>query len=217
MISIGRLSNATAAADYYLTRQADCGLDYYTGAGERRGIWLGRGAQALGLTGELAAHPDDVFRNLLHGRGPDGRTLVSPELRTDPRGLVDARPLIAAMRAADAATTLSGPTAEALERLARRADRSPLASVTLRADHALAAGAAASLDTHQMYAGAGICLDDALAHLDDRVDVRRPGYDVVFSAPKSVSLIYGLADPQVADQVRAAHSQAISQAMGYLE
>jgi conjugative relaxase-like TrwC/TraI family protein len=216
LISIGRLSNATAAADYYLTRQADCGLDYYTGAGERRGIWLGRGAQALGLIGELAAHHDDVFRNLLHGRAPDGQTLVTPELRTDPRGLVDARPLIAAIRAADLTASLSGPPADALERLARRADRSPLTSVTLRADHALAIADAAGLDARQVYA-AGLSLDEALAHVDDRVDVRRPGYDVVFSAPKSVSVIYGLADPQVADHVRDAHSQAISQAVAYLE
>lgn len=32
----------------------------------------------------------------------------------------------------------------------------------------------------------------------------RPGYDMVFSAPQSVSVIYGLADPRVADQVRDA-------------
>jgi conjugative relaxase-like TrwC/TraI family protein len=217
VISIGRLSSATAAADYYLTRQANCSLDYYTGAGERRGTWLGRGAQALGLAGELAAHHDDVFRNLLHGRAPDGRTLVAPELRTDPRGLLDARPLIAAIRAADLATSLSGPPADALERHARRADRSPLISVTLRADHALTLAAAAGLDARQLYAAHGLSLDEALAHVDDRVDVRRPGYDVVFSAPKSVSVLYGLADLQVADQVREAHSHAISQAMAYLE
>lgn len=217
MISIGRLSNATAAADYYLTRQADCRLDYYTGAGERRGTWLGRGAQALGLNGELAAHHEDVFRNLLQGRAPDGRTLVSPELRTDPRGLLDARPLIAALRAAEVASCLSGTAADAFDRLARRADRSPLASVTLRADQALPIAAAVGLDPREVYAAAGPSLDEALAHVDERVDVRRPGYDVVFSAPKSVSVLYGLAESQIADQVREAHTYAISQAMAYLE
>lgn len=219
VISIGRLSNATAAADYYLTRQADCGLDYYTGAGERRGTWLGRGAQALDLRAELTAKHEEIFRNLLHGLGADGQTLVGPELRTDPRGLVDARPLIAAVRTADsaAATTLSGPSTVSLDRLARRADRSPLTSVTVRADHALALGTAVGLDARQVYAAAGIAVDDALAHVNDRIDVRRPGYDVVFSAPKSVSVIYGLADPSIARQVREAHDLAISEAMDYLE
>lgn len=218
VISIGRLSNATAAADYYLTRQAECSLDYYTGTGERRGSWLGRGALALGLAGELTAKHEEVFRNLLHGVGAEGQTLVGPELRTDPQGLVDARPLIAAVRASDAArsTAVSSPC-EALDRLARRADRSPLTSVTVRADHALAIGAAVGLDAHQVYAAADIALDEALVHVNERIDVRRPGYDVVFSAPKSVSVIYGLADPSVADQVREAHTVAISEAMSYLE
>lgn len=48
MISIGVLGNGAKAADYYLGRQAGCEMEYYTGAGERRGEWIGRGATALG-------------------------------------------------------------------------------------------------------------------------------------------------------------------------
>lgn len=101
MISIGRLGNATAAADYYLQRQADCQADYYTGIGERRGAWLGRGATALGLVGELTSRDDETFRGLLAGRHPDGTVLAAPVLRVDPRGRLDARPLVAAVRAAN--------------------------------------------------------------------------------------------------------------------
>jgi ATP-dependent exoDNAse (exonuclease V) alpha subunit len=108
VISIGRLSNATAAADYYLTRQAGCPMDYYTGAGERRGLWIGRGAHALHLTGELTTAHEHVFRQLLHGLGPEGKPLVGPVLRTDPRGLLDARPLVEAIRAADTELLRSG-------------------------------------------------------------------------------------------------------------
>ena len=79
VISIGRLGSAAAAADYYLTRQANCSLDYYTGAGERRGLWIGRGAAALGLAGELTAGHEQVFRGLLEGRAPDGEQLVRPD------------------------------------------------------------------------------------------------------------------------------------------
>jgi conjugative relaxase-like TrwC/TraI family protein len=50
-----------------------------------------------------------------------------------------------------------------------------------------------------------------------RVDVRRSGYDATFSAPKSVSVLMGLADPGVAAQVRAAHTTALSDAVGLLE
>jgi len=46
---------------------------------------------------------------------------------------------------------------------------------------------------------------------------RVAGFDLTFRAPKSVSLLYGLGDLMVAGQVRAAHEQAIAQALGYLE
>ena len=219
MISIGRLSNATAAADYYLTRQAGCPMDYYTGAGERRGLWIGRGAESLQLTGELTTAHEQIFRQLLHGLGPDGKLLVRPVLRSDPRGLLDARPLVEAIRAADAELLRSGNPGHwhAYDTLARRVDRSSLATVSVRADLALALGTAAGVDAHQVYADRGLSLDEALLHVDSRIDVRRPGYDVVFSAPKSVSVVYGLATPEVAEEVRTAHLTAIREAMNYLE
>src|SRR4051812_12302458 len=43
------------------------------------------------------------------------------------------------------------------------------------------------------------------------------GYDLTFSAPKSVSVLYGVAAPDVALQARAAHDGAVAQVIGYLE
>lgn len=219
MISIGRLGNATAAADYYLERQAGCPLDYYTGAGERRGTWIGRGAAELGLTGELTGKGDDTFRGLLAGRGPDGRVLAGPVLRVDPRGRLDARPLIAAVRASEEGFLRSADPGSwhVFDILARQVDRSALASVTVRADIALAIGVTAGVDARAVYEAVGLSVDDALTHLDERIAVRRPGYDVVFSAPKSVSVVFGLAQAEVSQQVRVAHAIAVQQAMDYLE
>lgn len=45
----------------------------------------------------------------------------------------------------------------------------------------------------------------------------RPAFDVVFRPVKSVSLLYGLGDGQVAANVLAAHQEATRQALGYLE
>jgi conjugative relaxase-like TrwC/TraI family protein len=50
-----------------------------------------------------------------------------------------------------------------------------------------------------------------------RVDVRCSGFDVTFSAPKSVSVLMGLGSPQVAEQVRAAHHAALTDAVDLLE
>jgi conjugative relaxase-like TrwC/TraI family protein len=44
-----------------------------------------------------------------------------------------------------------------------------------------------------------------------------PAFDVVFRPTKSVSLLYGLGDAQVAGVVLEAHHQATEQALGYLE
>ncbi len=46
---------------------------------------------------------------------------------------------------------------------------------------------------------------------------RVPGFDLTFSAPKSVSVIYGLGDPDTVRAVRAAHDRAVDAALGWLE
>jgi conjugative relaxase-like TrwC/TraI family protein len=50
-----------------------------------------------------------------------------------------------------------------------------------------------------------------------RIDIRRCGFDVTLSAPKSVSVLMGLADPQIAVQVRLAHQAAVTDALHLLE
>jgi conjugative relaxase-like TrwC/TraI family protein len=43
------------------------------------------------------------------------------------------------------------------------------------------------------------------------------GYDLTFSAPKSVSILYGVADETMSRAVRDAHDEAVRQALGYIE
>lgn len=47
--------------------------------------------------------------------------------------------------------------------------------------------------------------------------IRVPGYDLTFSAPKSASLLFALAEPQVSREVREAHDAAVRAALGYME
>lgn len=46
---------------------------------------------------------------------------------------------------------------------------------------------------------------------------RTPGFDLTFSAPKSVSVLWGLAGETVSAQVQAAHDVAVEQAMAFVE
>jgi conjugative relaxase-like TrwC/TraI family protein len=44
-----------------------------------------------------------------------------------------------------------------------------------------------------------------------------PGFDLTFSTPKSVSVLFGLGKPRIAGAVRDAHEEAVDAAVGYLE
>ena len=46
---------------------------------------------------------------------------------------------------------------------------------------------------------------------------RLPGFDVTFSAPKSVSVLWAVADRPTADRIRVAHERAVSAALRHLE
>jgi conjugative relaxase-like TrwC/TraI family protein len=46
---------------------------------------------------------------------------------------------------------------------------------------------------------------------------RVAGFDLTFSAPKSVSLLYGLGDDYMSRAVRSAHDQAVAEGLTYLE
>ncbi len=50
-----------------------------------------------------------------------------------------------------------------------------------------------------------------------RHQVRVAGFDMTFSAPKSVSLLHALGDPEVSDAVAAGHAGAVGAAMSYVE
>jgi conjugative relaxase-like TrwC/TraI family protein len=127
MLSLWKLRVGVEA--YYLAHVAS-GLDeYYTGAGEAPGVWMGGGSPIIGLGGQVA--PDDL-RAVLAGLAPDtGLTPNGTQLATSPR--------------------------------------------------------------------------------------RVPGFDLTFSVPKSVSVLYALGDPLVQAAVVDGCEAAVTEALGWLE
>lgn len=238
MLTIARLGGGGQAADYYLDRAAECeepehGHDpseYYMADPETTGRWIGGGASAAGLVGALGADGGRALRLLLDGRGPDGTSLVAPVLRADPRSEVSARVLV---RAVEGRAEVAGASAAALfadpadgdafiraVAAVARDDRAPLRPrATVPAELAGRLCAAVGLDPPLVYAGdrGGDVFGAALARAGERVDVRRAGLDLTFSAPKSVSVLFGLGDERVAGEVRAAHRAAVEQTITYLE
>ena len=124
MLSIGKLGQGQEG--YYLESVAQGIEDYYTGAGEAPGRWLGTATRALGAEGEV---DDDALGAALGGSNP--------------------------------------ATGDPLTR--------------------------------------------------QRAGARVPGFDLTFRAPKSVSIMFGLADGELCAQVRDAHEAAVESALDYME
>jgi conjugative relaxase-like TrwC/TraI family protein len=82
VLSVAKLRVGQEA--YQLSGVAQSLDDYYTGAGEAAGRWLGAGAELLGLDGEV--DPDDL-RAVLAGLAPGsgGLTPNGETIRTHPR------------------------------------------------------------------------------------------------------------------------------------
>ncbi|HEX5535541.1 MAG TPA: MobF family relaxase [Actinomycetales bacterium] len=224
MISVEMLTGGPGAGDYYLRRQADCAADYYVGRGESEGVWVGAGAEALGLTGPLGPGGEHVLRAMLAGRAPDGQVLVAAVLRAVPASRLPAGPLVEAVRAVAIGQQLTPSeilprTPDARYRvLERRMDGPRGATATVGAEDAERLCSAAGLDPVAVFRAADGTdrFSPALAAADGRVDIRRAGIDVTMSAPKSVSVLYGLGSPAVAGQARAAHDAAVAEALRYL-
>lgn len=77
MLSIAAM--AGGQENYYLSLAAE---DYYVNGGEPVGRWLGRGAEALGLVGDVTK---TALRNLFLGFAPDGSRPLVQQQRTSER------------------------------------------------------------------------------------------------------------------------------------
>lgn len=71
MLTLRAIGSSNQEVNYYAKLGAAEQHDYY--AHDRPGAWWGRGAEKLGLAGEVAPH---VFGNLLRGFAPDGATKI---------------------------------------------------------------------------------------------------------------------------------------------
>ena len=79
MLTIAKL--AAGGEDYYLSTVAPTVEDYYTGEGEAPGRWIGRGREALDLSGVVAPV---ALRHALGARSPDGEPLLAQNQRKVP-------------------------------------------------------------------------------------------------------------------------------------
>ncbi|MGH9154193.1 MAG: MobF family relaxase [Acidimicrobiales bacterium] len=195
MLNIGKLR--PGGGEYYVREVASSAEDYYLGRGEAPGRWVGSLATEMGLDGEV--NPEH-FRDVLDGRHPlTGEQLVDPP-RAKTRH-VSTRPDDEWLTAEEAATEL-GVTATFVRRLLR--------SGKLEGDKARAEATGrvawrvqrAQVNTY------------AAEHKPPK---RRPGFDHTLRPPKSVSVLWALADPDRRAAIRQAHCEAVDEVVRYYE
>ena len=239
VLRFASFGSARAAVRYFVDHGADCAradlpaidpsaaetgagraVDYYRESGRTVGEWLGSGAAALGLSGAITGEQVEVLTRLLSGQLLDGSPVAREVPRPHPDGRLPAAALLDALHVAAVdrglpVGELIGDSAarESFVRLSGRVDRDPAAAVhpQLLADLAAAAG----VDLNAVFGAGKVAV--AFAHADTKVDARRAGVDGPLSAPKSVSVLWALADSRTGDQVLAAHRTAVEQTVAYLE
>ena len=208
MLNVGKLG--PRGGEYYLSAVANDVDDYYTGAGEAPGTWLGAGAKQLGLVDTV---DPAVLRELLAGRhSGSGEQLARPVRRPDPRGQVDVRPLLRLLDDRDGGVSPVGEAwAQRTLRQARRTGRLPVESAFRLAEHA-------GLDVGALRgAYPGGAFEAAQRHAGKTVDRRVPGFDLTFRPPKSVSILWAVGEPEVRREVAEAHDAAVAAALAYVE
>ncbi|MEV4364567.1 MobF family relaxase [Nonomuraea sp. NPDC049625] len=235
-----------AQIDYRLSEGAGCDQVSYRladgqAAGEAapafagqevgRGLtWIGAGLAELGLAQEgiaaglpLTAEHHQAAWALMDGCHPGtGERLVEPKKASHPLSRLAAIPLLQALQQA------AGEREVTVERLVsgvkwavKRAGRLARGVEREGAAHQIPIG-----DAERLAKVAGVELADvytadrlqaARAHRKARVRVGNRGYDLTLDLPKSVSVLYGLADDELARGIEDAFAQAVYDTVAAVE
>ena len=217
MLNIGKL--APGAADYYIGEVATSAEDYYTGHGEAAGRWVGSLARGIGLVGTV---DPEAFRAVLEGRHPiTGETLAcgrsgASRSRHLPHpsqpSLFDGDSLDVPQVAARLRVT-TRRVRQLLTAGARAAEegRGVLPGTTLVGQRLRVAGQRGPLAW-------SIPKSEVERFEGERRTVKtRPGYDLTLRPPKSVSVLWAVADDQRRAAIRDAHREAVNAVVDYYE
>ncbi|WP_228819172.1 MobF family relaxase [Nocardia transvalensis] len=207
------LTQQVATGDRMRDRTRDL-TDYYTAHGCPPGQWFGRGAAALGLSGEVT----EQQMQLLFGEGmhPDANRIITEEL-------ADGKSIAEAIAAASLGTNFyqfssSTPISELLDRMVvafteknkRRPtydERMMLRTEATRTHLTAELGAEPSTEA----------IEDTLAQERENSRKAVAGFDCVFTPQKSIAILWGLADDDVRRVIWECHEEAMRETLEWAE
>jgi conjugative relaxase-like TrwC/TraI family protein len=188
---------------------------YYADSVEGPGRWVGGGSDALGLSGQVA--PEHLERVLVGAHPGTGDTLRSPfRLPAQDARVPTGEGSGDVLTLADAAR-LVGMSTRTLRQLAADTEREAAPPTTN--DVPSGRRQKASLHATRNDKGAWEVRRDEVERF---VAARRPrkaviGYDVTFSAPKSVSILWAVSDERTQREIADAVECAVDAGLRYLE
>ncbi|MFI6579369.1 MobF family relaxase [Nocardiopsis sp. NPDC050513] len=221
-----RLSERCGCDQTATAEHDDAVVDYRIQGADRAITRIGSGWAEFGHTsGEaLRTKADlDTVRAVMAGADPrSGEELVAPKRAVDPRATLAASPLVEAVGIIAEAAHLtpaqllarSDRSAERFARLVRGlardgdAHRAPVKDLS-------AIATAAGVDLEVLYDHQELAT--ARDHADAKVRIGNRGYDLVLNMPKSVSVLYGLADPAMAARIEELYLRAVRETVAGVE
>lgn len=206
-------TSCTARGDHR-SKEQDLG-DYYLESGTPAGVWMGRGAAALGIEGEVTeAQMKALFGEGLH---PDADRLIAEQIAAG----VSSKKAIQSVRLGRKFAAYQVP-----DTALKRAIDDALSTE----EHRLGRELEADERLRVRMRTAGIEFRAAHGRSGSRIEVAKwmsrelsakqntvAGFDLTFSAPKSLSVAWGISSPEQAERLEAAHEAAIEQTIVWLE
>ncbi|MGW4242950.1 MobF family relaxase [Nocardia sp. NPDC004722] len=209
----------------YLTRQVATGdrtraadksfTDYYTATGTPPGRWFGRGAEILGVNGDVS---QDQMR-ALYGEGihPDADRIIVDAIAA---GMTARQALTAA--ALGSGVHARGNGTSAIQAIYLRDKTTALAELgrplTQEEWADLRVGAARQHLTDELgREPSDLEIDDALADEKQRQSKAVAAYDCVFTPQKSVSILWGLGDDALRAEIAQCHREAVEETLARMQ
>ncbi|MEV8107315.1 MobF family relaxase [Streptomyces sp. NPDC088135] len=206
----------TVSADQQRERGQELG-DYYTATGNPPGLWMGSGIEALSVSGNVS----EAQMKALYGEGlhPDADRIIAEHIAagdTTKQAMRAAKLGRKYMTFVEKDTPLGRKLNEELETFARLHHREPNAK-----ERAEIRGKAGAVHFRSEHGRSPASKEELGRFIKEQEGGKQrnavAGYDLVFSAPKSVSVLWGLGDDDVRKLVEQAHVQALTETLEWLE
>lgn len=183
--------------------------DYYLADGNPPGVWEGQGAHLLGLV-----HGSEVTESQM-------KALFGEGLHPDADALIAAGQSVEEVQLGRKMHTFASLTSKVQEQIHRgyadheRREGKPPTPAQKKAIKTSVGGRLFREEHHRDATGEELSrwIDTHLANKQQTVS----GYDLTFSPPKSVSLMWALADQETRVEIEKIHTQSITKAMDYVQ